>query len=423
LVEIISTLSRVEIDTSIAEIISSDPESSSKVIPYYRNNKHRIYSVFETYPDDLEIIQNINLYLIAQIPNASLVRLKYPQPGIKTDLKFSKLGKSTELNKLCSELIYLLRIREDIDYDNSSYKGYSKLASWLFKTVTHFKKNPDKSVIHVVLQPRDHTLIGDILKTESNTLVYRAFMQTINLLVMVASLPPTLSSLTKRISQLLGNEIPNLILRKNLSDTTNIEPYYIWTSITSPEERGVLTKKVGENFFNSQNKLLREFRSSKPTRAHEELVKLKAKVDAALPNGVKATLYGRLKFYNHLKKSDEVKKILDSSQGTKQLPIATTRSHSKKQGVLSLFAPENIIGTCYNVVNKPTELMDLTKLIKYNPDTDYIFYYKQDLESSLTYKHLVTRSQDGNSTLAENSLLASIESRAIQFVPGVDRRF
>jgi len=91
--------------------------------------------------------------------------------------------------------------------------------------------------------------------------------------------------------------------------------------------------------------------------------------------------------------------------------------------VLSLFAPENIVGTTLGVVNKPTELMDLSKLIKYNPDTDHLFYYKQDLESSLTYKTLCTRVQENKATLAEKALLGTIETRTILFVPGVDRRF
>jgi hypothetical protein len=419
--EILSILEKVEIDTTIADVISSDPETSSRRIPYYRNNKHRIYSVFEDYPDDLEIIQSLNMYLISQIPKCSLVRIPYPKPGLKTDLKFSKLGRTTEINKLVSELIFLLRIREDIDYDNSIYRGYSKLSSWLFKTVGFYRKMNDK-VVHVVLSSRDHEFLTENLKTESDTLSYRAIQQTISLLCVIASLPSTLTKITNRVHKLLGNEIPNLVLRKNLSDISNIEPYYIWLSVTTPEERGVLTKKVGENFFQTQNKLLRNIRGVSSPTASKDLVDLKKKVDSNLPNGTKATIYGRLKFYNHLKSQDDVKKLLISRKGTKQLSIAELHRYARDQGVLSLFAPENIIGTCHNVINKPTELMDLTKSIKYNRDTDNLFYYKQDIESCLTIKTLQTRVEEKTATNAELSLLSSINTRMITFIPGVDRR-
>jgi ribosomal protein S25 len=419
--EIISTLSKVEIDSSIAEVISSDPNESSLVIPYYRNNKHRIYSVFEKYPDDLEIIQNLNLYLINEIPKASLVRIEFPQPGIKTSLKFSKLGSSTELNKFLSELIYLLEIRKDIDYAMSTYKGYSKLASWLLKTIGKHKR--ESGVIHVVLQPRDHEFLTEILKTKSDTLVYRAFLQTISLLAEITTLPITLTACTIRLNKLLKNEIPNLVLKRNLSDISDVEPYYIWASVTTPEERGVLTKTVKKNFFQEQNKILRKLRTKDNLTAHKELVNLKKEVDKELPNGVKATLYGRLKFYNHLKTQKDTKDSLAKRQGTKQLSIAEVHRHAKERGVLSLFSPDNIIATALGVVNKPTELIDLTKMIKFNPDTDHLFYYRQDIESSLTFKSLLTRESEGIITQMESLFLSAIISRCVQFVPGVDRRF
>jgi len=418
--QILLTLNKVEIDTSIADIISSDPTESSKVIPYYRNNKHKIYSVFEKYPDDLELVQNLNLYLINEIPKASLVRIDFPQPGLKTSLKFSKLGSSTELNKFLSELIYLLEIRKDIDYTMSTYKGYSRLASWLLKTIGKYKR--DTGVVHVTLQPRDHEFLTEILKTKSDTLVYRAFQQTISLLTEISTLPPTLTSCTLRLNKLLKNEIPNLVLRRNLSDVTDVEPYYIWVSVTTPEERGVLTKTAKKNFFQEQNKILRKLRTKDNTTAHKELIDLKKEVDKELPNGIKATLYGRLKFYNFLKSQKEIKESLATRQGTRQLSVAEVHRYARERGVLSLFSPENIIATALGVVNKPTELIDLTKFIKYNPDTDHLFYYRQDIESSLTYKGLLSREVEGKLTQQEGMLLAAINSRSIQFIPGVDRR-
>jgi len=359
------------------------------------------------------------LYLINGIPKASLVKIEFPQPGLKTNLKFSKLGNSTELNKFLSELIYLLEIRKDIDYTMSTYKGYSRLASWLLKTIGKFKR--DTGVVHVVLQPRDHEFLSEILKTKSDTLVYRAFQQTISLLTEIATLPTDLTFTTIRLNKLLRNEIPNLVLRRNLSDVTDVEPYYIWTSVTTPEERGVLTKTAKKNFFQEQNKILRKLRTKDNTSAHKELLDLKKEVDKELPNGIKATLYGRLKFYNFLKSQEEIKKSLATRQGTRQLSIAEVHRYARDRGVLSLFSPENIIATALGVFNKPTELIDLTKFLKYNPDTDYLFYYRQDIEASLTYKNLQTRQTEGKITQREEILLAAINSRSIQFIPGQRR--
>jgi len=123
-----------------------------------------------------------------------------------------------------------------------------------------------------------------------------------------------------------------------------------------------------------------------------------------------------------LKSQKEIKESLATRQGTRQLSVAEVHRYARERGVLSLFSPENIIATALGVVNKPTELIDLTKFIKYNPDTDHLFYYRQDIESSLTYKGLLSREVEGKLTQQEGMLLAAINSRSIQFIPGVDRR-
>jgi hypothetical protein len=411
---IIDTLSGVEIDSSVADVVTNDPKVSSKEIPYYRNNNHRIYSVFETpIPEDLEIIQNINLYLIAQIPLASLVRIPYPKPGLKTDLKFSKLGKSTKLKKFCSELIFLLEISKSIDYSETKFKGFSKLGSWLFKTVLRNRRDATEKVVHVNLTKEDHNFLRQELDTEGETLVYRAFQQTIVLLAMIASLPEELSEITKRVSSLIGNKITGLVLKKNLSDSSNIEPYYIWSSVTTPEERGYLTKKVGENFFNRQNGLLRKFRSKNPENSEKELKSLKQLVDTKLNNGIKSTIYGRLKFYMSLKKRDDIKNTLSKRTGTKQLSVIEVHREAAIKGVLSIFATENIIATASDLIKKPIEIMDLTRLVLYHNSTDTTYYLTGDLESSTTYTSL-RDTPPANLSKSEELLLNSIMSRSFK---------
>jgi hypothetical protein len=419
--KICARLKQVEITSDIAEIISSDPIESSRVIPYYRNLKSRVFSVFENYQDDFEIIQDLNMYLISKIPDAKLTRVKWPEPGRKTDLKFSKSGNINEITKVIHEVIFLLRIKENIDYENSAYRGFSNVVNWLFKTANSLKGDATQKVVHVVLTPRDHEFLTKNLKVESDTLAYRAFLQTINLVIFLASLP-SFDDLIKRIKDLLSNKVQGLSIKRNLSDTTNVEPYYIWMSVLSPEERGVLIKIVGENFFNVQNKLLRKFRSFNAGTSGKDLELLKKRVDNKLTQGVKATIYGRLKIYRDVQMLPDVKHILTQRKGTHQLTDAELRRYSKDRRALSLFAEENIIASAYDVINKPIEIMDLTRFALLNPTTDKVFYYIGDIESSITYKSLIERESKNNLTEGEHILLLSIRSRAIQFVPGITRR-
>jgi hypothetical protein len=415
-------LKKVEITNDIADIISSDPIESSKVIPYYRNLKYRTFSAFDKYPEEFETPQDFNLFLISKIPECTLTRVDWPEAGANSKLKFQKTGNIYEINKVISELIFLLRIKENIDYDNSSYKGFSSVTNWLFKKANDLKGDATSKVIHVVLQPRDHTFLTSALKVESDSLAYRLFLQTINLIIYLASLPST-DVLIQRIKDFLNNNVEGFLIKRNFTDTTNIEPYYVWMSVLSPEERGIVIKHVGENFFNTQNKLLRKYRSSKPGTSAIELMELKKKVDNLLSNGVKATVYGRLKIYHDIQRNNkEVIAILRERKGSKQLTDSELRRYAKKQGALSLFAEENIIASAYNVISKPIEIMDLTRNAILNPSTDRIFYYIGDIESSITYKSLLQKEVDKVISTEENALLLSIRSRAIQFVPGFSRR-
>jgi hypothetical protein len=248
------------------------------------------------------------------------------------------------------------------------------------------------------------------------------FLQTINLVIYLASLP-TVDDTVKRIKDFLSNKVEGFVIKRNLSDTTNIEPFYIWMSVLSPEERGMLIKIVGENFFNTQNKLLRKYRSSSPGTSAKELEVLKKKVDTKLSNGVKATVYGRLKIYHDIQRdSVDVRTSLSSRKGTHQLTDSELRRYAKERRALSLFAEENIVASCYNVIDKPIEIMDLTRHAILNPSTDKVFYYIGDIESSITYKSLVQKELENKLTVGEKNLLLSIKSRSIQFVPGITKR-
>jgi len=328
----------------------------------------------------------------------------------------------TEINKVISELIFLLRIKENIDYESSSYRGFSIIVNWLFKKANILKGDATQKVIHVVLEPRDHEFLTKNLKVESDTLSYRLFLQTINLVIYLASLP-TVDDTVKRIKDFLSNKIEGFSIKKNLSDTTNIEPYYIWMSVLSPEERGLLIKTVGDNFINVQNKLLSRYQSSTPGTSAKELEVLKKRVDSLLSNGVKATIYGRLKIYHDIQRgSAEVRTLLSSRKGTHQLTDSELRRYAKERKALSLFAEENIVASCFGVIDKPIEIMDLTRHAILNPTTDKVFYYIGDIESSITYKSLVQRELENKLTVGEKNLLLSIKSRAIQFVPGITKR-
>lgn len=284
------------------------------------------------------------------------------------------------------------------------------------------KGDVTQKVIHVVLTPRDHEFLVKNLKTDGDTLAYRSFLQTINLLVYLASMG-SIDVVVKRLKDLLVNKVSGLVIKRNLSDSTNIEPYHIWMSVLSPEERGLLMKKVNENFFNTQSKLLRVYRSGNPGTSGKDLEVLKQRVDSSLSQGVKATIYGRLKVYRDVQKQPEVRQLISSRKGTKQLTDAELRRYAKDQGALSLFVEENIVATVNNVVIKPVEIMDLTRKAYLHPTTDKIFYYMEDIESTITYKSLLDKEIASKLSEGERNFLLSIRSRAIHFVPGSSRRY
>jgi len=359
---------------------------------------------------------------MSEVPNGKLVKLEYPKPGLKTDLKFVKFGSMNELVKLVHELIFLLRIKDDIDYENSVYKGFSPVANWLFKIINQMKGDATQKVVHVVLTPKDHEFLVKNLKTEGDTLCYRAFQQTVNLLVLLASLP-RVGPISKRLGDLLENKVSGFVIRRNLNDKSEIEPYYVWMSVLDPEERGLLIKRVGDNFFNTQNKLLRAYRGSNPGTSSLELEKLKKTVDSRLSQPIKATIYGRLAVYRDVKNSNsEAMDIISSRKGTKQLTDAELRRYANIRKATSLFAPENIVAGIYDLINKPIEIMDLTRHAFLDPTTSKVFYYTQDIESSVTYKDLAGKIAAGNANVGEAALFNSIKSRTIQFVPGISKR-
>jgi hypothetical protein len=378
--------------------------------------------VFDKVPEELLVLQDLNMYLMSEIPKGKLVRLEYPKPGLKTNLKFVKFGSMTELTKIVHELIFLLRIKDDIDYENSIYKGFSPVVNWLFKIVNQMKGDATQKVVHVVLTPKDHEFLVKNLKTEGDTLCYRAFQQTLNLLVLLASLPYA-GPIAKRLGDLLANKVSGFVIRRNLNDKSEVEPYYVWMSVLDPEERGLVIKRVGENFFSEQNRLLRSYRSSNPGTSSLELEKLKKKVDERLSVSIKATIYGRLAIYREIKKSNpEVIDTLSSRKGTKQLTDVELRRYAGYRKATSLFAPENIVASVYDLINKPIEIMDLTRNALLDPSSSRVFYYTQDVESCVTFKDLAGKVAAGNANTGEAALFNSIKSRCVQFVPGISKR-
>jgi len=417
---IYSQLKKVEISNDVVDIISTDPDKSSREIVYYRNLKVRVFSAFDKVQEDFLTSQNFNLYLIDQIPKARITRQIWPKVGLNTALRTVKTGNITEIDKIIKELIFLLRIKEDIDYTETQYKGFSPIVNWLMKTILKYRR--DGGVAHVTLTPGDHLWLCKNLKTDGETIAYKLFQQTIALLVLNASLTFN-DEFHNRLRAILAGQLEGFSIKRNQTDLADIEPYYIWNAVTTPEERGILIKCAGENFFNEQNRLLRKFRNNTAdTAIDQELRSLKARVDKRLAQGAKATIYGRLRFYSDLKREPEITQLLTKRAGTKQLSIGELHRYAKERGRLSIFAPENILATALDIIKKPIEIMDLTRCIYLNSDTNSMFYYKQDVESCLTVKTLYTHREERRISVEEEALLAMIETRMIQFIPGVSRR-
>jgi len=381
-----------------------DPDEAAKSTLYYRNFKHGKFSMFSNILEDISIIQDASIIILASMSDTSIYQTPYSDWTKSADAKGHKLGNSIEARNLAEELIVLLRLKENIDYSSVTIRP-GPLTLWVLKFIQKHR-SVGKENLHVVFSPADHNYLQLALKNESTSLAYKAMTQLIGVIIYKLS-QSIVDEHYRTIVEIINGTSDMFRLKSNLSDLRDTEPFYIWHSILSSEEKGILMKKAGD-FFKTQAGYLANHRKKPRDISHAEIITHQKEVWSKLK--CRSTIYGRMKFYNDLKRDQEVSRILSLRKGTKQLSYTETLVYAQKQGKLSIFATENIEAIELGVCEKPIELIDLTKCVLFRQNTGALYYNWDDISLTQTVRDLEAKAKDDKDSKAA-SLLTSIMKR------------
>jgi len=398
---IINRLKNQPMSIETGELITTDIESSSRITPYYRNFKHRLFSVFEDCPGELQVLQDISLLLIDKVSNATITRIPYAGNNPKAAYKFTQIGNIEVAKRLSEELIIILQLRDDIDYTLTRIKNPSPILKWILKYISMFSYSHGTG-FHVVFDPQDHKVLQSLLNTESNRLVYRVILQIINLLIYHYKVLPG-SPIKQKVDEFINPQSPNYVaVRRNVSDLKNIEPLYIWTCILSPVERREIVRFSGiNNLFQLQSQLLQKWKSTNPGDAEKQLLQINDTLHKQLPQGVFAIIYGRLGHYRKIREDPSFSSNFGINPKTKtkaQAAYNAVVQMFQQTGKASLIAEENILWILYKYISRGTEITDLTQCTKYDPKTNRPHYYWGDILHSKSIARLADKARKGDLT-------------------------
>jgi hypothetical protein len=154
--EIYRRVQTLTVSSDIAETVSADPIKNSKEIPYYRNSKRGVYSVFTDPPGPLRALQDVNILMISESEARQLTRIDYPLWSKDSTSSVKKVGDAGPLAKLAAEIAFILRFNRDIDYTTSSFKGFSQGLKWILRKIQSAKLKSSQRV-DLELTSKDHT--------------------------------------------------------------------------------------------------------------------------------------------------------------------------------------------------------------------------------------------------------------------------
>jgi hypothetical protein len=393
--EIKARLSKVEIDESIAVVETVDKMKNAEVIPYYKNTKERIWSLFKNAHEDILLINDINTLLINAIPNSRAVWIDYTTINNKDSLiKTKSKGDCAKLNSLARELVFVLRLKPDIDYENASYKGASKLLKFILKMMMDMRNGVKKTFI---IEPEEHKVLQRELAVRDETLAYKAICQTVILLMFHYKFIFD-GEFSKNITSATDPEGKNtIIIRRTMGDIKGIEPFYQWNIVLSPEEKKVLIECLGKDIFAIQNKLLSEFRKPSQPKSAEiasQLNTLTEKVKTRVGNSYLSIIYGRLKVYHAAKNDSKMKQLFIKDGKPRDLSYPQVLDKIvKEQKVFDLFCEDITLGIILKEINNGQEIRDLSVKTRYDEVPRRTYYEFDEIKHTKTIRDLVMRSR------------------------------
>jgi len=409
--EIINRLNTLAVKSNIAEISSADPDKNSTIIPYYRNSRKQIFSVFENCPPELMAVQDLNLYLANAIGRGKVHRINYDAYRKSPTTNFVDIGNSEQIRKFVAEMVFLLRIATDINYEESTLKSYSDCTKLVLRIVQVINAN-SKDSLNISLKPEHHKQLQDIFVVKSDKLGYRALMQTIVLLCDHLAFKKE-GQIAQRLRDIYAGKVNAAPVNRTATDVTNVEPLYIWSSVLSPREREEVNKKIGKDIFREQNKLFDLYRRKANLETVNNLHKLNKEIHDNLPAGFWSVLYGRLKEYHSYRKSDNYKKLLRSKLTSNRMIDTLKKSPNPqipyrefvrdvvvKQSKLDLFCEETITCVITDYKKRSTEITDLCALVQWDDLLAQQYYNASDLSRSKSYNILLQEKNKGNPAAA-----------------------
>jgi hypothetical protein len=461
------SIEKIEISNQIAEVVSRDTSKAARETAYYKNFKDRKYSVFDSLPEEVHNLQAVNCLAIGEIPNSSLIiidfdkyqsetkdinvisdksiseaesRQKRPHEPLRdangnvivTPGRPRALGNIETLKTVYAELVFLLRLKKDIDYENTTYKGYSSLVKWILKRISQFPK-PKDGVFHAVLTPEDHKFLSIETNMNSNKIVYKMLVQLIAVLGFHYHCIYA-GHIHTNLKKIIEGEVKYIQLAKNVSDIKDIEPLYQWNSITSIKEREWIVNRLGRNVFHEQNKLLDFYRRGKTEVPSDwkkpgpstvassstvildvvkELRDINSFMKNTLPQGVYSVVYGRLRKYHDFRKKNPT--AFPKNPKTGALGNISYQDFLKKADdelSMDLFAEENVLAITLGLVNRSTQISDLTKLIHFNKHTLNFYYNASEVRNCITYVTWADKATLENNN-PEKVFLDYVESKTI----------
>jgi hypothetical protein len=390
-----AVVNQTAVSTKVATLISNDADTNSRNIPYYRNPRKGIWSTFENPPDVVRTISAVNILVLDRVPNQKLNVVKYDDYRSNPSASTSKVGFGEQVNILAQELIILLQLKDDLDYENTVIKQYSDLLKFILNKIKTVPRTGNLKDADLQFTPQEHVTLQRLLNTSSDSIVYRCTLQTIYLLA--CTIEVVSSPYHSLICRAIDGKVSNLPIRRQASDL-NIDPLYQWSCILSPWERQQIVLLCGIDVFRKQSQLLDKYRRSSSEAIRLELLELNKTLKTRVPEALFAVIYGRMKQYHSFKNKAENKdktNVNKSANRAGQIPYSKLLRYMSQEGKLDLFSEETFAVVIFNCRRRATEIADLTRFIQYDAELNIMYYTGTKVSNSRSLQLLRQEAKSG----------------------------
>lgn len=416
------------VSSVIATIVSNDPKQAAGSIPYYRNTKLRIFSLFKNEPAGLTPLQDLIIYLIKGMSKASVIKidftLKYttqkpvPKPSVSSkklklhkpeekkevkepdameedsdSVKYVDVGSIKNLEMFYQECIYVFRLKRDIDYELSVKHPYTVLFKWVLQKVRTSPESKLNTNWHLSFTAGDHAALSDLAGVASTSLQYKALTLFITLLAFHYRCEFE-SPVKTIITNIINGTFVGIKVPVRLSDVKDIDAMHVWPAILSPLERSWVNRVLGKtSFLQEYNKLLNAYRRH-PASGKQALQSFCSEVKRTLPDKIYSIIYGRLKSYHELRKAKDP--IFQKVSGKETLGSTTYANFLEcmctKQNKTSLMSEETFFLILFKGIALSNDASLLASALYYNNPHKRLMYERSGLLNADPFLRTMTSS-------------------------------